>query len=263
LAILRDRYIWPLPNLRRATAIHEDSANMFEEAHENLEVLGRVFAGEASPIEAERVAAHLPTCRDCWLLASRAISAQKARGGIGVQGPLRLLIELHEVEQARLEEWLEAHAAWTEIKSLAPKARRDKVRLTRSLHTLHFREVLLEAGASAPPGESEELFYLSLLVSQQLPSSRVSVELKNDLCAECCAEIANARRRLGKWAAARDALNNGNEYAERGSKNGVVEAKMLCVAGALEDDLGNTEAAIDILRRAEQVSLRQRRRPFF
>jgi len=53
------------------------------------------------------------------------------------------------MEQSRLEEWLEAQAAWIEIKSLTPKARRDKVRLTRSLHTLSFLEVLLEAGASA------------------------------------------------------------------------------------------------------------------
>ena len=223
---------------------------MFEEAHESLDGLRRVFAGQASPIETDRVAAHLMSCRACWLVATRAIAAQKASGVIAVQGPLRPLVELHEMEQARLEEWLEAQAAWTEIKSMPLKARRDKARLTRTLHTLSFLEVLLEAGISATPAESEELFYLALLVSQQLPSPRVSVELKNDLCAECCSEIANARRRLGKWTATRDALNKGNEYVKKGSKNGVVEGKVLCVAGALEDDLGNTEEAASILRRA-------------
>lgn len=223
---------------------------MFEEAHENLEGLRRAFAGKASLAEAERAAAHLTGCRECWRLASRAIAAQKASSGIDGEGPLRPLLELHEMEQARLKEWLEAQSAWIEIKSLTTKARRDKVRLTRSLHTLGFLEVLLEGGASAPPAESEELFYLALLVSQQLSSPRVSVELKNDLCAECCAEIANARRRLAKWPAARDALKKGNEYADKGSKNGVVEGKVLCVAGALEDDLGNTEEAVGILRRS-------------
>lgn len=223
---------------------------MFEEAHENLEGLRRVFAGEASPVEAERVAAHLTGCRECWLLASRAIAAQKAIGGIAAQGQLKPLLELHEMEQARLEEWLEAQAAWIEIKSLTTKNRRDKVRLTRSLHTLSFLEVLLEEGASASPAEGEEFSYLALLVSQQLPSPRVSVELKNDLCAECCSEIANARRRLAKWPAARDALKKGNEYTEKGSKNGVMKGKVLCVEGALEDDLGNSEEAAMILRRA-------------
>jgi hypothetical protein len=223
---------------------------MFEGTHENLEGLRRVFAGEASPVEAERVAAHLTGCRECWLLATRAIAAQKESGGIAGHAPLKPLIDLYEMEQARLEEWLEAQALWVEVRSLTPKARRDKVRLTRALHTVSFLEVLLEAGSSAPPAESEEFFYLALLVSQQLPSPRVSLTLKNDLCAECCAGIASARRRLAKWTAARDALKKGAEYADKGSRNGVVEAKVLCVEGALEDDLGNSEEAAVILRKA-------------
>jgi hypothetical protein len=84
---------------------------MFEEAHENFEGLRRVFASEASPVEAERAAAHLMGCRDCWLLATRAMAAHKAAiGGIAVPGPLRPLVDLHEMEQTRLEEWLEAQA---------------------------------------------------------------------------------------------------------------------------------------------------------
>jgi tetratricopeptide (TPR) repeat protein len=223
---------------------------MFEDIHEPFDGLRKAFAGEASPVETERIAAHLTGCRECWLLATRAIAVQKEQGGIVVGGPLRPLIELHEVEQERLEEWLEVQAAWIEIRSLSTKARRDKVRLTRPLHSLTFLSVLLEEGASASPAESEELFHLALLTAQQLSMPRVSLELRNDLCAECCAEIANARRRLAKWPAARDALKKGNEYAEKGSRSGVAKGKVLCVAGALEDDLGNTEEAASALRRA-------------
>ena len=227
---------------------------MFEEAHENFEGLRRVFAAEASPVEAERAAAHLMGCRECWLLATRAMAGQKAAGGIAVPGPLRPLVDLHEMEQTRLEEWLEAQAIWTEVRSLTPKAKRDKVRLTRSLHTLSFLEALLEeGGAAGAPAECEELFFLALLVAGQLPSPRFSLALKNDLCAECCAEVANARRRSAKWAAARDALKKGAEYTQKGSKNGVVEGKLLCVAGALEDDLGNSEEAAGILRQAAKL----------
>jgi tetratricopeptide (TPR) repeat protein len=224
---------------------------MFEELHENLEGLRRVFTDEASPVEAERVAAHLTGCRECWLLATRAMAGHKTTGGIAIPGPLRPLVDLYEMEQTRLEEWLEAQAIWTEVRSLSPKAKRDKVRLTRSLHTLSFLEALLEeGGAAGAPAESEELFYLALLVAGQLPSPRFSVDLKNDLCAECCAEIANARRRSAKWGAARDALKKGAEYARNGSTNGVAEGKLLCVVGALEDDLGNSEEAVGILRQA-------------
>ena len=73
------------------------------------------------------------------------------------------------MEQARLEEWLEAQALWIEIRPLTPKARRDKVRLTRTLHTLSFLEVLFEEGASASPAEAEEVFYLAWLVSNSYP----------------------------------------------------------------------------------------------
>jgi tetratricopeptide (TPR) repeat protein len=226
---------------------------MLDDSHENLEGLRRLFAGQISPVEAERIAAHLTGCRECWLLATRAMAAHRSSGGIAVLGPLRSIIDLHEVEQAGLREWLEAQATWPQIRDLSTKARREKVRLTRSLHTPGFLKVLLEEGASATLAESEEFFYLALLVGTQLPFPRFSVDLRNDLCAECCAELANARRRLAKWPAARDALKKGFEYAERGSKNGVTEAKVLCVAGAVEDDLDNTMEAARIIRRAADL----------
>jgi tetratricopeptide (TPR) repeat protein len=227
---------------------------MFEESHETLEGLRRLFAGQTSPFEEARAAAHLTGCRDCWLLAARAIAAQKASGVLVVQGPLRKLVELHEEEQERSLDWLEAPAAWPEIQALTTKARRDKVRLTRSLHTFGFLEFLLEAGAeAAAPAESEEFFILALFVAGQLPSSRFSNEMKNDLCAECCMEIANARRRLARWPAARDSLKKGLDYAARGARNGVAEGKVLCVEGVLEDDLGNSDGAAKLLRRAIEL----------
>jgi tetratricopeptide (TPR) repeat protein len=229
----------------------EGTPEMLDEAHETLEGLRRLFAGEAAPVEVERAAAHLASCRKCWPLATRAIADQKAAGGIAAQGPLKPLVDLYEFEQVRLEERLDAQGAWIEIRSLSTKARRDKARLTRSLHTLTFLEELLEEGTrAASPAESEEIFYLALLVAQQLPSPRFSIELKNDLCAECCAEIANARRRLAKWLAARDALKKGHEYVARGSKSGVVKAKVLYTEAIVEEELGNSEEAAALLRRA-------------
>jgi tetratricopeptide (TPR) repeat protein len=226
---------------------------MHGEAHENLEGLRRLFAGKGAPGEVERSAAHLTGCRACWLLAARALAAERASGGVVLDAALRAIADLHEMEQVRLEEWLEAQATWAEIRSLGMKARRDKVRLTRSLHNLAFLEVLLEEGGGAPPAESEEFFYLALLVAAQLPSPTFSVELKNDLCADCCAEIANARRRLAKWPAARDALQKGAQYVERGKKDGVVQGKVLWRMAALESDLGNVSEAGRLLRRAIEL----------
>jgi tetratricopeptide (TPR) repeat protein len=226
-------------------------AKMYGRSHETFEGLCRLFAGEAALLEAERIAAHLTSCRQCWLLAARAYFAKRARSEVAAaQGPCRLVAALLEMEQARLAEALEAQALWTATRPLSTKARRDKVRLTRALHTLSFVEALLEEGSSASPSESEETFYLAFLVAGQLPSSVVSAASRNDLCAECCAEMANARRRLAKWPAARDALKKAKDFVEKGSRSGVPEGRVLCVEGALEDDLGHTEDAGRLLRRA-------------
>src|ERR1700688_477771 len=113
---------------------------MQEEAHEDLEGLRRLFAGQGSPGEVERAAAHITGCRPCWLLAARALAGQNTSGAVVLHGALRSIADLHQTEQSRLEEWLDAQATWAEVRQLGRKARRDKVRLTRSLHTLAFLE---------------------------------------------------------------------------------------------------------------------------
>jgi tetratricopeptide (TPR) repeat protein len=238
---------------------------MPEETHESLERLRRLFAGDGDPGEVERAVAHLTGCRPCWFLAARALAAERAaKGSVILRGALRSVADLHEVEQARLEAWLEALAAWAEIRPLATKARRDKVRFSRSLHTPAFLEVLLAAGDSGvSPAESEECFYLALQVAVQLPTPPFSIPLKNDLCAGCCTEIANARRRQAKWPAARSALQKAALYTEKGGKDGVVRGKLLWRTAQLESDLGNLDEAgtlllraIDLFDAASEVSLR-------
>ncbi len=222
---------------------------MHGEAHESLEGLRRLFAGHGAPGETDRVAAHLLGCRPCWLLAARALAAHKASGSVVLHGRLRAIADLHEMEQARLEQWLEAQAAWADLRLLGTKARRDKVRLTRSLHTLAFLEVLLDEAAKGTPAESEEAFSLAFLVAAQLPTPTFSAELKNDLCADCCAEVGNARRRRAKWPAARDALKKAAHYVEKGKKDGVMQGKVLWRTAQLESDLGNLEEARRLLYR--------------
>jgi tetratricopeptide (TPR) repeat protein len=224
---------------------------MLEGTHENREELARLFRGEGTIAEAERVAAHVLTCPACWRCASGAMADQEAVGEIGATGQLRVLVDRYRVEQDRVLHWAQAQAAWLEIRSLGLKTRRDKVRLSRALHTVSFLEALIaEGNTPIPPAESEELFHLALIVAGQLPEPKFSASIKYDLAAECCAEIANARRRAAKWIAAREALRRGEDYAAKGSRNPVIEGKVLSVAGAIEADLGNLAEAGKLLRRA-------------
>jgi tetratricopeptide (TPR) repeat protein len=221
------------------------------EEHENLERLRRLFAGEGSPGEIESAAAHITGCRPCWMLAARALEAERAKGSAALRGVVRSVADLQEAERSRSEEWLEALAAWAEIRSLDTKERRNKVRFTRPLHTRAFFEVLLaEADNSGSPAESEECFYLALLVAVQLPSPPYSTNLKNDLCAATCVEIANACRRQAKWPGAKSALQKAAQYIEKGTQDGVVRGKLLWRTAALETDLGNLKGSAALLRQA-------------
>lgn len=221
------------------------------EVHETLGTLRRLFAGEGAPGEVERATAHITGCRPCWMLAARALAAERAEGGVVLRGVLRSVADLHETEQTRLEEWLEALATWAEIRPLDIRERRNKARFTRSLHTRAFLEVLLAEGeGSVAPADSEECFHLALLVAVQLPSPPFTSELKNDLCAGCCTEIANARRRQARWPGARSALQNAAQYLAKGTHDGVVRGKLLWRTAVLERDLGNLQGAAALLRQA-------------
>jgi tetratricopeptide (TPR) repeat protein len=228
--------------------------------HQDADALRRLFGGETTASEADHIAAHLFGCADCRKLAARAIGYQEARGGVWAEGATGALLELYKTEQRMMEEFLVAKATWLELRQLAPKARREKVRLTRSLHTLSFCEALLSEAANKPPDEGEELFYLAYLATQQLPAN-VSAVLKNEMAAECCMGIGNARRRAAKWQLAREAISRADAYRVKGSGGNSLEGRILCVAGAIEADLGNVDIARKTLGRAidlfEAVGQRQ------
>jgi tetratricopeptide (TPR) repeat protein len=224
---------------------------MLEGTHESREDLARLFRGEGTAAEAQRVAEHVLVCKECWSRASGAMADREAVGEIAAAGPLRTLVDLYRMEQDRADNRVAAQKALPQIRSLGVKTRREKVRLTRALHTVSFLEALVaEGNGPLPPAESEEMFNLAFIVAKQLPEPKFSAAIKNDLAAECCGEIANARRRSARWTATREALKRSFDYAEKGSRNPVVEGKILCVEGALENDVGNFSLAGEILRRA-------------
>jgi hypothetical protein len=214
----------------------------------------KVFQGEAPPALAEEIVSHLVGCRECSILAARAIAEQEEIGPLVAEGPLGAVVELYRFEQNRLEERLEAQAAWLGIRPLGPKERRDKVRLTRTLHTRSFLEILMfESRQATNPRDSEEFAYLALLVTHQLPQSKFAPSMRNDLAAECCAQMANARRHAAKWEGAKEVLTRGTEHLKKGSGDRRLEGQILCVAGALEGDLGHRGEAAERLKRALQL----------
>jgi len=67
---------------------------MYDERHQHLGGLRRLFAGRGGLAEADEAAAHLIDCRRCWLLAARAMAAERAEGVLAVPGSLKLVADL-------------------------------------------------------------------------------------------------------------------------------------------------------------------------
>jgi hypothetical protein len=67
---------------------------MLEGMHESREDLARLFRGEGTAAEAQRVAEHVLVCKECWSRASGAMADQEAAGEIAAPGPLRTLVDL-------------------------------------------------------------------------------------------------------------------------------------------------------------------------
>lgn len=225
---------------------------MTEAWHPGRDLLARVFRGETVIAETEDVVAHLVRCRECWGIGAKIMADQEARGPLR-QDALAAVVNLYRLEEEQLLEPLEGKAAWLEIRSLGPKTRREKVRLTRSLQTRGFVETLLsESRGATNPKESEELACLGLIVAEQLSHKKYSAGSLNSLAAECCAEIANARRRAAAWPGARKALSQAAEYLKK-TANPMVEGQVLCVSGALEADLGHIAPAGKLLGEAVKL----------
>jgi tetratricopeptide (TPR) repeat protein len=169
------------------------------------------------------------------------------------EGPLRSVVELIRLEQDEMYEELTSRSAWLDISNLAPKGRREKLRLSQVLHTKSMVETLLrEARSGGSPKEAEDRAHCALIVAQLLPQPPNSAEMKADYIVECYSELANALRRAANWKGAKEYLRRARELlASSGSGTPSVEGHLLSVCAALEADLGNTSAASSLLDMAE------------
>jgi len=224
-------------------------------SHVSVSLLARLFRGQGTVPEAEEAVAHLVKCRECWAIAVGAYAAQQASGfAASTMGPLNSLVELIELEQNSLYEELESRSAWLDLVNLPSKARREKLRLSKLLHTKAMVETLLrEARAGVAPKEAEDRAGLALIVSRLLPQPPFSAETKADYEIECYAELANAQRRVASWKGAREYLQRGRGLLASSSGSPSVEGHLLSVSAALEADLGRTSEASSLLSSAEEL----------
>lgn len=231
--------------------------------HPTVDELWALASPGLAPATSMYLATHLFSCQACWSRATEPLlQLDRAAGPAGLDrafagqvdrdSSLSALLARFRLERKNLEDRLLAQSIVGELKPAKKKARREILAKRRVRKSRALVDELLSESRKSLPAEGEEWAALALLTADQLPPGEYPHSIRQDVRAECFVEVATSRRRMAKWKSAREAIAEGREAAKRGTGSLAIEGSFLAVDGAIDDDLGDLEAANDKLRSARE-----------
>ncbi|HZF13740.1 MAG TPA: hypothetical protein VFE33_33525 [Thermoanaerobaculia bacterium] len=223
-------------------------------AHVTREFLRKVLAGTAGRTETAQIATHLLSCPACRSVARGAVAEIQAEGLKRPGGSLRILAEIFKLEQEDALEATLAHAEWSEMRLLTPKAQKDRAVVTKVCKSWTFVSILLrELWACRTYEGAESLAHLTTLCIQGMDPNQYSEHVRIDLQVELWAELANARRKAAEWTRANQAIERAEALREKGSSSPWLEAFCLAVSALIKADQGFVEEAAASLERCAKI----------
>jgi hypothetical protein len=224
-------------------------------AHVTREFLRKVLAGTAGRTEATQITAHLLSCPACRSVARGVVADLQGDGGLKRPGgSLRILAEIFRLEQEDALEAALAHAEWSEMRLLTPKAQKERAAVTKVCRSWAFVSLLLrELWACRAYEAAERLASLANLCIQAMDPDQYSEHVRTDLHAELWAELANARRKAAEWARADQAIERAETLRAKGSASPWLEAFCLAVGALIRADQGYVEEAARNLDRCVRI----------
>jgi tetratricopeptide (TPR) repeat protein len=228
-------------------------------AHVTREFLRKVLAGAAGRTESAQIASHLFSCPACRSVAREVFADLQSDGGLKRPGgSLRILAEIFKLEQADALEATLAHAEWSEMRLLTPKAQKERAAVTKACKSWVFVSLLLrELWACGTYESAERLANLANLCVQGMDPNQYSEHVRTDLQVELWAELANARRKAAEWARANQAIERAEALRANGSLSPWLEAFCLAVGALIKADQGSVEEAATSLERSAKIYERQ------
>lgn len=224
-------------------------------AHVTREFLRKVLAGTAGRTETAQIATHLFSCPACRSAARGVVAEVQADMGLKRPGgSLRILAEVFKLEQEDALEATLAHAEWSEMRLLTPKAQKDRAAVTRICKSWAFVSLLLrELWACHTYEAAERLAHLTTICIQGMDPNQYSEHVRIDLHVELWAELANARRKAAEWTRANQAIDRAESLREKGTLSPWLEAFCLAVGALIKADQGFVEEAAASLERCVKV----------
>jgi tetratricopeptide (TPR) repeat protein len=228
-------------------------------AHVTREFLRKVLAGTAGRTEAAQIATHVLSCPACRSVARGVVAEIQA--DMGPKRPasrpgnsLRILTEIFNLEQEDALEATLAHAEWSEMRLLTPKAQKDRAAMTKICKSWVFVSLLLrELWACRTYEDAERLAHLTTICIQGMDPSQYSEHVRMDLHVELWAELANARRKAAEWTRANQAIDRAETLRMKGSLSPWLEAFCLAVGALIKADQGFVDEAAASLERCAKI----------
>ncbi len=224
-------------------------------AHVTREFLRKVLTGTAGRTETAQIATHLFSCPACRSVARGVVVESQSEVRLKRPGgSLRILAEIFRLEQEDALEATLAHAEWSEMRLLTPKAQKDRAAVTRICKSWAFVSLLLrELWACQSYEGAERLAHLTSLCIQGMDPSQYSEHVRFDLQVELWAELANARRKAAEWTRANQAIDRAEALREKGSQSPRLEAFCLAVGALIKADQGVAEEAAVSLEQCVKI----------
>lgn len=225
--------------------------------HMSRPVLRRLFSGAALQAEADALLPHLGVCNRCRSRAIEVVAElRRDRALIRVDAERHAYVSLIEEEESEAIELLRARGWWSDLRELEPSEQMERVRSRRTLQTLAIFEAMLEEvkGLLAhDPYRAEQQALAAEAVAQVLPSTRFSLQFKNDRQAEALVVVANCRRLAADWTGSLRSLAVAKSRLKSGTGDTLLLARLLSVHASLACDTGKTETALELLNQAREV----------
>ena len=153
-------------------------------------------------------------------------------------------------------DYLAAVAEWGELQRLpSRRSRRDRVRMTKTCHTIAFFNLVLgELKEMSPWEEAEFLAGLALLCIEGMSQrQRITQAADHDLKAQLWSAVANNRRRAAEWERAHQAIANAERYFKEGTGDPLLEAELLSITASILAEEGQESKALDALERCKVI----------
>lgn len=201
--------------------------------------------------EKQRLLRHLLSrCEACLAVAREALfPEQPDYSDVMRRLQLSFIVAQGEVQAERNA----ARELWSHLRPLSPEHRLLIVKNDESYHIWGLFDLLITEAKLAlryDPITTVDLIFLALAVTELLDREAYGEERICDYQGAAYAALGNAKRLVGDFVGAKEALNASEALLHRGTGDYMEEANLISIRASLKTDLGYMEEATDMLRDA-------------